>query len=115
MLNRIAGKARAVARAAAFSAAGGFLILVGIGFLTVSAWIALSAVLPLETVALIIGGAYVGLGAISIGIAAMGREPAPRVDTARRPAMASEDLSQAVMQSFLMGMTAGQGAAHRKP
>ncbi|MDQ2094968.1 phage holin family protein [Rhodalgimonas zhirmunskyi] len=52
---------------------GGLLMLVGLGFLTAAAWMAISLAADPLMASLIIGGAYFGLGLIFIGAAKLKR------------------------------------------
>ena len=106
MLNALAYKARVEARAAAFSTLASFLLVVGLAFFTVAAWFALSVVLPVATVATIIGGAYFGLSLIIFGVVALIRRKPVHVPPAARSTPMPE-----MMQAFVTGMAAGQGAA----
>ena len=73
MLHEIKRSASRTARRFALGGVGLGLTTVGAGFLTVSAWVALGTVLETQMVALIIGGAYLGLGLICLGLASAGR------------------------------------------
>ncbi|MBY6201894.1 hypothetical protein KUV65_11010 [Maritalea mobilis] len=106
MLTALAYKARVEARAAAFSAFAGVLLVVGLAFFTVSAWLALSAVLPTATVALIVGGVYFGLALVFFGIVALIRRKPVHVPPAARSTPMPE-----IIQAFVTGMAAGQGTA----
>ncbi|MBW6416908.1 phage holin family protein [Celeribacter sp. PS-C1] len=56
------------ARRAAWVSAGGILMAVGIGFLTVAAWITLSTLRDAQFAALVIGLVYVGVGLVIVAL-----------------------------------------------
>lgn len=86
-------------------------IVVGLVFLTVAAWIALEASVGSMYAAVVIGGTYMGIGLILLGIMssdASPRHPEPRSDPARAPA--SDDIGPQVIAAFVSGLKAGQKA-----
>lgn len=79
------------------SALGGFFMLIGVGFLTVAAWIALVAAYGALNAALGLGGGFILLGLIVIAVARHRRAyvPAPTAGLG------------ALMEAFLAGRAAG--------
>lgn len=108
MFDLIEKKAKAAARSIVLSSVGGLSLAVGLAFLTVAAWIFLTAVATPLTAALVIGGVYTGLGLIMMGLSsARSTEPAPVART-HAPSEAPP-----LMQAFLHGMQAGANAQRR--
>ncbi len=89
---------------------GGLLFcLVGLGFLTVSGWFALLPILGVQTTALVIAGAYLGIGLIMIGVGSQSRQRvAPHPATQPEPTSAPQD--PPMMQAFMYGLQAGSQA-----
>lgn len=103
-------KIETAARTAAVFSIGGVLAAVGLGFLTVAAWIVLASAHSPAVAATVIGSGYLGLGLICIGLGARRKDhPQP----AAVPHTQRGDLSpmQLVAVSFLQGLE--QGAAVR--
>jgi len=104
---------RRAARQSALGLAGGLCLLVGAGFLTVAAWIALSLAAGAAVASLVIGLAYAGLGAVVIAAALyrperdQAAEPPRTPDPVPGPGMAD------LIGAFARGMDAGM--ASRKP
>ena len=86
-------------RRAGFGLGGAFLMLIGAGFLTVAAWIALAEAGGAQLAALVIGLAYFGLGLV---IAALGTRR-PRVPPPT-PGVSMSGLSAAFAQGFGAGV-----------
>lgn len=82
------------------------MILVGIAFLTVSAWFGLTLVTTKAIAALIIGGAYFGVGLIILAIASA----RPRYVPPPPPPITSTTL----VAAFFEGLQAGKGARRDK-
>lgn len=111
MFDRTAAKVKAGAKAAAYSAGAMMMFAVAAAFLTVSGWAALSPFYSTSVVALIIGGVYLGFAFVLMAVA---RSTAAHPVEPPHPVQPSaQDLSTAIMNSFLVGMSAGQGAAKR--
>jgi len=99
------------ARTVALSSAASLLIAVGLAFLTVSAWMALAAVLEPVAVAAILGGAYTGAGLIVLALAS---RPDPHRRAQAESGPAAPVPADAIVQSFLTGMATGQSAGARR-
>ncbi|MGR3454489.1 hypothetical protein [Pseudooceanicola sp.] len=107
--------ARLAAQRAAFNAFGAILLLIGIGFLTVAAWIGLAAAFGTLTAALVIGCVFVGLGLLFMAMASI-RRPLP--PAAPAPAAAAAPVGMAgLVGALVQGIGAGivASAAMRKP
>ncbi|WP_417261706.1 phage holin family protein [Celeribacter sp.] len=102
------------ARRAAWVSAGGILMAVGIGFLTVAAWIMLSTLRDAQFAALVIGLVYVGVGLVIIALNTQGTRASTlekqRAEEAyRRTACPSEDdLFARIAIAFSEGLQAGK-------
>ena len=92
-------------RRAGFGLGGALFMLVGLAFLTVAAWIALAQAQGAMMAALIIGCAYVGVGAVIIALGT--RRPRYVAPVGTRTAFSAGGLSAAFAQGF------GAGAATR--
>ena len=105
-------KVARTAKRAGLLSGGLLLCAVGCAFLTVAAWFALLPIVGVEVGALIIAGAYLGVGCICIGVA-MNKPPKPVHDhqPARSPAPAD---SPPIMQAFMYGLQAGAQADQRR-
>jgi len=104
-LDSAAAKAERKAKKGAAGFAAALLVGVGLGFLTVAAWLVLAQMQGPIFAATILGCAYAGLGISALGLLAF-NGPARR---ASPPAPQPQDLSiAAVMEAFLVGMSAGQ-------
>ena len=92
-------------RRTALGAAGALFCLVGLVFLTVAAWVALVAILGVVQAALVIGGAFFGIGAIFMGLSM--RKPSHHVahPPVRQP---MPDLMGAFMSGMGQGTRAGE-------
>ena len=85
---------------------GGMLICaVGVGFLTLSAWLLLVSLTDPAYAALIIAGTYLGVGAILVGLS--GRSGSPNM--AHSSAQGDQQVSSLV-EAFLYGLNAGRQA-----
>ncbi|MBV7407777.1 hypothetical protein [Maritimibacter sp. DP1N21-5] len=116
MFGAIEMKARLAARRAAFSLAGALLLMVGLAFLTVAAWIGLVQATDTLTAALVIGGAYTGLALIAFAFA-IRRPRVPMRDPYVAAAMATpprhkSGLEEAggIAAAFMSGLNAGSAA-----
>ena len=94
-------KARAAARQAALGAVGVTLIVVGVLFLTLSAYIALSLATEPVVAALILGGAYLGTGLITLAF--IGPKEADQAPPRDQLTADGDTLASA----FLQGMQTG--------
>lgn len=107
--------ARLAAQRAAFNAFGAILLLIGIGFLTVAAWIGLAAAFGTLIAALVIGCVFVGLGLLFMAMASIRRLLPP---AAPAPAAAAAPVGMAgLVGALVQGIGAGivASAAMRKP
>lgn len=107
MLYALRCSARRAARAMALSAAGGILVFVGAGFLTLAAWIMLATAYGTLTAAAVIGAVYMGLGLICLGLA--GRRPHAPPPPPPPPIDPTAHLIAQVAEGFLTGLRAGRG------
>ena len=98
--------ARLTARAVALSAAGGLMVAVGAGFLTVAAWIMLATAYDTLTAAAIIGAVYVGIGLICLGLA--GRRSHRHHYHSPPPVDPTAHLVAQLAEGFLTGLRAGR-------
>lgn len=103
---------------AVFGAIGAILLLIGLIFLTVAAWIGLAGALSALSAALIIGAVYFGLGLIVFAIASFRKY---RVKVQGSTAAAAESAPPsggrflpAAAQAFMVGLTAGFSASGRR-
>lgn len=104
MIAAFTARAGRAMRVTALGVVGGVLMLTGLAFLTVAAWIALASALGTAIAALIIGGVYLLLSGAVFAIAAIvGRRPPPA------PAQVTTGLTIAtVAEAFIIGMTAAR-------
>ena len=118
MIAAIEYRVRLAVRRTMFGVASGILLFVGIAFLAVAGWIALSAFFDTLQLALIFGGIFVGLGLIMLAMtrtnkAAVKMAPsvhAPASTAAPAAGMAAVGgLSAAFVQGITAGMAAGKG------
>ncbi len=92
-------------RRAGFGLGGALLMLIGLGFLTVAAWIALAEARDTQFAAMVLGFGYIGLGAL---VAALGSRRPRYVAPAPGPfGLSTGGLGAALAQGF------GAGAATR--
>lgn len=103
--------ARRIALRSAFGVAGALCLIVGIVFLTVAAWMAISLAAGAVTAALIIGGTYTGVGLILFAVARLVRSR-PVVPPA--PVVAPQtQLISGIVAAFVEGVVAGIAARKR--
>lgn len=97
------------ARRAALGTVGLIMLIVGLGFLTLAGWLALSAATDPLMAALIIGAAYTGVGLLVLLVASMRRYRVPSRGSTAAAAHASPngDMLPAAIQAFIVGLTAG--------
>tara|TARA_R110000868_G_scaffold237132_4_gene491340 strand:- start:84209 stop:84577 length:369 start_codon:yes stop_codon:yes gene_type:complete len=101
-------------RRAGYSLGALILMSIGLGFLTVAAWIYLAQTHDALFAALVIGCAYFGLGLIFLALSARTR-PVPMAHTTAAPPPAAASMTgliAALMQGVGAGVAAG---AARKP
>lgn len=103
--------ARRVAVRSAFGVAGAVCLIVGIVFLTAAAWMAISLAAGAVTAALIIGGAYTGVGLILFALARLVR---PRPVVPPPPVVAPQtQMLTGIIAAFVEGVIAGIAARKR--
>ncbi|PTQ74924.1 phage holin family protein [Celeribacter persicus] len=105
MLNTLQSHLARGARRAAWASAGALLLLVGAGFLTVTAWLVLSSLRDAQFAALVIGLFYVGAGLIAL---AMGARRPPPVTPRPDPCQMQQDLFERIAIAFSEGFQAGK-------
>lgn len=112
----LAFAARRVALRSSLGLLGGVFLAVGLGFLTVAGWIALSTTADALTAALVIGGGYFGIGFLILLIMRVARPRVPVAPPAAAP-VAAPSLAPAlagVAAAFVQGLGAGL-ASRRRP
>jgi len=99
------------ARTAALGLAGGILLAVGAGFLTLAAWLTLLTVTTALTAAVILGCFFMGAGIMTLVIVS-GRKKSPQTSGTKPPhdPKDEEDIMNQVIMTFLAGITAGRKA-----
>ena len=103
MIAAFTARAGRAMRVTALGVVGGVLMLTGLAFLTVAAWVALAAALGHAIAALILGGLYLLLaGAVFAVAASVGRRPPPA------PAATTGLTIATVAEAFILGMTAAR-------
>lgn len=116
MLNRLALTAQETAARTAQTAVLGLgaivMLAIGMVFLTIAAWIGIAAVSSTLTAALVIGGAYFGLGFVMMAILSMRQRAIRRARLAAAAARPAAPilpvLLSEVIVAFMGGIRAGQ-------
>lgn len=110
LINKARDSAARTARQAALGAGGLLFILVGLGFLTMAAWLFLITVTTPMNAALILGGTYFGIGFILIGAGSYAGQQHRKVQEPelRTPAATPEQMVPQIVSAFLTGLAAGQ-------
>ncbi|MGY9045985.1 hypothetical protein P775_17415 [Puniceibacterium antarcticum] len=103
--------ARRTSRAVAFSLAGALLLLVGVAFLTIAAWLTLERVGDSLLAAQVIGCVYVAGGLIFFAIASLQKR---RVYRRPPPVAGAPDPLLQMFEGFLMGMDAGRRSSRSR-
>jgi putative superfamily III holin-X len=106
MMLGIKEKATDAAKRAGLLSGGFLLCLVGTGFLTLAAWLFLSATFAPTEAAIILAGVFLGTGLVLIGIGRRGKS-AHRNQKVPQPPPAE---MAPLMQAFVFGMKAGADA-----
>ncbi|QQA41869.1 hypothetical protein [Pelagovum pacificum] len=116
LLYAVEARAALAARRAAFGVVGLVLMLIGLGFLSLSGWLALAAATTPIQASLIIGGAYFGVGLIVLVIASVRRYrvPASGSTAAMASATPNGNMLPAAVQAFMVGLTAGMTSGRRR-
>ncbi|AJE46205.1 phage holin family protein [Celeribacter indicus] len=104
MITALSLTLRRAARRAALSATAAAFLLVGLVFLTVSAFSALLLVTTLPIAALIVGGAYFGVGLVLLAIAT---PPPPAIPPVPAAPPADPYRGDMLTEAFLQGMETG--------
>lgn len=106
MLSNLKSAAAATARRTAFGVAGGLALLIGTLFLTVAAWIALVNVADALTAAIVLGIAYLGVGAIFLAFA-LSRRDQPVSHSAASQTVDEGNVFRGMAAAFFEGVGAG--------
>ncbi|SFE11926.1 Putative Holin-X, holin superfamily III [Sulfitobacter brevis] len=84
-------------------------MFIGLGFLTLAAWLFLIAVATPITAALILGGLYFGIGLVALSIlSARQRARARAKAVAAQQSASAEGALSKIILAFITGITAGQ-------
>jgi len=116
MIALIEARIALAARRAAYGTAALAMILVGCGFLTAAAWIALARTTDALTAALVIGAVYVGLGLLILGVTSRRRYRVPARGTTAAAAETTPrgDMLPAAVQAFFVGVSAGMSTGRSR-
>ncbi|WP_066707612.1 hypothetical protein [Celeribacter ethanolicus] len=106
MLNAVHTRVARGARRAAWASVGLLLLLVGTGFLTVAAWLVLSALHGAQFAALVIGLLYVGAGLMALALATKRQTPPTPLASPSGPTQ--QDLFARIALAFGEGVQAGR-------
>lgn len=110
VIHRAQDAAARSARKAALGLGASLCLAVGAGFLTVAAWLFITTLTSAMNAALIIGGVYMGVGFILIGVMSSKdtTKTAPRHGTT--PQSSDADMGPKIVEAFMTGVRAGQNA-----
>lgn len=103
----IKDSAARTARKTALGLAAGLFLTVGVGFLTVAAWLVLVPLTSTATAALIIGCTYAGLGFIFLMAAMLGGSPSQASHPEQAVSSEAADATN-MIAAFMTGLKAGQ-------
>lgn len=106
----IKAKVANTAKRAGLLSGGLLFCMVGLGFLTVAGWFALLPILGAQTTALVIAGAYFGIGLIMIGIGSQSSDHDTKQYAVHPDDQPQQSDAPPMMQAFLYGMQAGSKA-----
>lgn len=109
LMDHLRGRLRRAARAAMLSATAALMLLIGLMFLTLAAWLYLITVTSTLGAALILGAAYLGVGFLLLAIAGSGAQAPPAQAEESHTSSEHDGLKNLVL-AFLGGITAGQKA-----
>ena len=112
MGDHIGYAARRLALRSALGLFGVLCLVIGLAFLTAAAWIALRIAADAQTAALVIGGAYAGLGLIVLAVARVAR-PGPPPPVPRAARTVHEAPITGVAAAFMEGLGAGLASSRR--
>jgi|TARA_R100000655_G_scaffold87095_1_gene127238 fatty acid desaturase len=110
VMQHLRGSARRAARTAMLSAGAAILLLIGLLFLTLAAWLYLVTVTTAMTAALILGAAYFGVGFLLLALAGSDGSAPRHAPDQGEPAASEHDGLKNLVMAFLAGITAGQKA-----
>lgn len=96
-------------RRTAFGAAGGLFLIIGIGFLTAAAWLAMALAFGAVFASVIVGLVLCGIGLVCLALAA--RRPVPPSAALQPPVPAARQAD--LIAAFLGGMDTGKAMARR--
>ncbi|MEW9918006.1 hypothetical protein AB2B41_00185 [Marimonas sp. MJW-29] len=109
-IDRAQDAAARTARKAALGLGAVLCLTVGIAFLTVAAWLFITSVTTALNAALIIGGAYSGVGLILIGVMSAKGSAEPEGRSNASQTAAEDDIGPKIVEAFMTGLRAGQKA-----
>ena len=115
MFGPVESKVARVGKTAVIGLGAGLCLAVGLGFLTVAAWLLLVAVTDAATAATVIGATYLGAGLILLGVVLAGGRSGGQ-GAAEGAAVGSQQGAgemPPLMAAFLHGMNAGARTAHQ--
>lgn len=101
-------KVAQTAKRAGLLSGGLLLCSVGVAFLTVAGWIALSPLIGVLNTALVFAGLYLGIGLIMIGSGVQNSQRASQQPSA--PPQGKAATTQPLMEAFMCGIQAGARA-----
>jgi len=110
VMQHLRGSVRRVARTAMLSVGAVIMLLIGLMFLTLAAWLYLVTVTSTMTAALILGAGYLGAGFVMLAIAGSNGNPSASKQKADAPQAQEHDGAKNLVVAFLAGITAGQKA-----
>jgi hypothetical protein len=109
MLAHFQASVRQALRRSAFGVAGGLFLLLGFGFLTAAAWLALALAHGALFASMILGLVFCGVGLICLAMAAR-KPPAPAPAPALPPTVVSQTN---LLAAFMGGLRTGRAMARR--
>lgn len=109
MIEPYVTRARYAARRTAYSAFAMVLLIIGLVFLTVAAWLVLVELRDPTFAALVLGGVFVGLSLVIFAISAMTKPKPPVV----APPPSNAVTLAALIEAFTIGMGAARARRHR--
>lgn len=110
LIQRAEDSAARTARKAALGLGAGIFMVVGVGFLTVAAWMLISALLSPLHAATIIGATFLGVGLILVGFAASKTSDTVAPEPKQGPSRPAEEMLPQMVAAFMSGIQAGRQA-----
>ncbi|MEX3316102.1 phage holin family protein [Sulfitobacter sp. PS-8MA] len=110
IMQHLRGSVRRAARTAMLSVGAAIMLLIGLLFLTLAAWLFLITIASAMTAALILGALYLGIGFIMLAMAGAEDRAAPSKPSAKAPSAQEHDGGKNLAMAFLAGLSAGQKA-----